>query len=428
MEDLLVHILRGGITAVMNVLLLFTLAQPRFGRWVTISTAALVCLLDLATSIWFYSIGNLTALAQFDVIFLLFVGLALKPLMRDNLMQWCFNFLTAMNVYAIVVVLSYHLCDFFQNRTYANSFLRLLLYYLLILLFRWYLKPLYQRAAKNWSAFLVLALCVFFNFAYYFVCTEDVEQTLTDAMWPMLLLIGLTIAVYGTVFFFLKTTLQEYGLREENLKIKNDAELLQLSANSMAQRLNLMVEAAQQNSRAAHDRRHFNNMLLELLNQGDRQAAIDLLQKQNQAVPKISRVYCENPAVNAAVSHYAWAAEQAELKTHIELDIPNELPVDALEFSMVVSNLMENAVLACRKLPKESEKHINFVCRNVGRLLLEIENPCTDDTVLDQNNYPITGEAGHGIGSKSVIAFAKKYECELIFSIQNGIFRVRLLV
>ncbi|MEG0377826.1 MAG: GHKL domain-containing protein [Eubacterium sp.] len=428
MDMLMINVFRGGVTAVMNVLLLFTLAQPKYGKRVTITAAVVVFLLDLVTSILFYQSGNLTALVQFDVVFLLAVGVLLKPLMRDSLMQWCFNFLTAVNVYAIVVVLSYHLCDFFPNPYYANSFLRFFLYLLLILAFRHYLKPLYQRVAENWSAFFVLAICVFLNFAYYFVCTEDVEQTLTDTMWPMLLLIGLTLAVYGTVFFFLKKTLRTHALREENLKMKNDAQLLQLSVNAMAQRLELMDEVTQQNSRASHDRRHFNNMLLELLEMGESQSAIDLLKKQTRLVPKVSCVYCENNTVNATVSHYAGFAEQSGILTRIELDIPNDLAVDALELSMVIANLLENAILACCNLPKEREKQIKFVCCNAGRLLLEIENPCGPDVGLDENGYPVAQEEGHGIGSKSVIAFTKKYEGELIYNIQNGRFCVRLLV
>lgn len=428
MDELITNILRGGITAVMNVLLLFTLAQPKYGKLVTIVTASLVFLMDLLTSIIFYNVGNLTALAQFDVIFLLLVGVLLKPLMRDSLMQWCFTYLTAANIYAIVVVISYHLCDFFPYPHYANSYLRLALYCLLILLFQWYLKPLYQRVADNWSAFFILAISIFLNFAYYFVCTEDVEQTLTDAMWPMLLLIGLTIAVYGTVFFFLKKTLQEYALREENLKMKNDAQLLQVSANSMAQRLNFMEEVARQNSRAAHDRRHFNNMLLELIEQGESGEAAALLKKQNQVSPKICRVYCENTLINAAVCHYVALAEQNGIKSELDLDIPSDIALDSLELAMVISNLMENAIQACNRLAVEAEKHIDFTCHNAGRLLLEIENTCDVTTALDESNLPRATEKGHGIGSKSVLAFTKKYDGEIIYGVDKGIFRVRLLV
>ena len=207
-----------------------------------------------------------------------------------------------------------------------------------------------------------------------------------------------------------------------------EREYLQLAAGNMSQRLELMEEVSAQNSRAAHDRRHFNNVLLELLEQEKTGEATALLQSQNQMTQKISRVYCENPAVNAAVCHYAALAEQVGISTETQLDIPRELTVDSLEFSMVVSNLLENAIQACGRIADGTKLYLRFTCKSVGRLLLEMENPCGPDAALDGNGYPLASQEDHGIGSKSVIAFAKKYDGELIYNIENGVFRVRLLV
>ena len=96
--------------------------------------------------------------------------------------------------------------------------------------------------------------------------------------------------------------------------------------------------------------------------------------------------------------------------------------------SMVVSNLMENAIQSCENLPRNQTPYLRFTCRSVGRLLLEMENPCAEGTVLDESGYPVARGEGHGIGSKSVIAFAKEHDGELIYKIENGVFRVRLLV
>lgn len=125
---------------------------------------------------------------------------------------------------------------------------------------------------------------------------------------------------------------------------------------------------------------------------------------------------------------YANFAEQSGIPIEIELEIPKELQVDSLELSMVVSNLLENAIQACLKKRGNHGKFIHFICHNVGRLLLEMENSCEEDTTLDKDGYPVTHEEGHGIGSKSVLAFARKYDGELIYSIKNEIFQVRLLV
>lgn len=133
--------------------------------------------------------------------------------------------------------------------------------------------------------------------------------------------------------------------------MQNERNYLQLAAGNMSQRLKLMAEVAAQNSRAAHDRRHFNNVLLKLLEQSKNYEATALLQGQNQSGPSISTAYCENPAVNAAVCHYAGLAKQAGIAVEISLDIPDAVHVDSLELAMVVSNLMENAIQAGQKLP-----------------------------------------------------------------------------
>ena len=141
-----------------------------------------------------------------------------------------------------------------------------------------------------------------------------------------------------------------------------------------------------------------------------------------------STAYCEDPAINAAVCHYASMAEQAGIRTEICLDIPDNLDVDPIGFSMVISNLMENAIHSCQNLPQGKTPYLRLTCHPVGRLLLEIENPCSPDTTLDGNGLPAVRSEGHGIGSKSVAAFARNYDAELLYEIANGVFRVRLLV
>ena len=207
-----------------------------------------------------------------------------------------------------------------------------------------------------------------------------------------------------------------------------EREYMQLAASNMAHRLELMEEVSAQNSRISHDQRHFNNVLLELLAQGKTDEATALLQSQNKAVRVDDKVYCENPTVNAAVCHYAALAQQAGIEVQAALDIPAGLAVDSLELSMVVSNLMENAIHACEKLPGGQKRYLRFTARPVGRLLLEMENPCPADTVLGNDGLPVAQKKNHGVGSKSVIAFANQYGGELLYQIKAGVFRVRLLV
>lgn len=428
MTSLFPDLLRAVITDVMLVLLLSTMATPKYkSKAVYIIATTIILVANVSVNCYFYLLENYTAVFYVDLAMLIVIGVALKPLFTDKIMQWCFSYITMANIYAIVVFLSYMLCDIFPRPIYGNAYLRLILFSVIVFVFYKWVSKLYRKVLDYWHIYILPAISLLACLLSYFL-GGNIEETLTSNYVPLLFVMLLGLSVYVSIIHSLKTITEQYAMREENQKIQTEKEYLQLAAGNMSQRLKLMQEVSAQNSRAAHDRRHFNNVLLELLEQGKNDEAYTLLQSHNQSVPKINKVYCENPAVNAAVCHYAGLAEKAGIPMELMLDIPSDVNVDSLELSMAVSNLMENAIQACEKLPQDKAPHLRFTCRSVGRLLLEIENPCVKETLLDDSGYPLTHEKGHGIGSKSVITFAKKYDGELIYKIENGVFRVRLLV
>ncbi len=428
MTSLFPDLLRAVITDVMLVLLLSTMATPKYkSKVVYIIATTIILVANVSANCYFYLLENYTAVFYVDLAMLMLIGVALKPLFTDKIMQWCFSYITMVNIYAIVVFLSYMLCDIFPRPIYGNAYLRLILFSVIVFVFHKWVSKLYRKVLDYWHIYILPVVSLLACLLSYFL-GGNIEEMLTSNYVPLLFVMLLGFSVYVSIIHSLKTITEQYAMREENQKMQAEREYLQLAASNMSQRLELMQEVSAQNSRAAHDRRHFNNVLLELLEHGETGEAAAMLQSHNQSVPKINKVYCGNPAVNAAVCHYAGLAEQAGISTEIELDIPIDLSVDSLELSMVVSNLLENAIQACGRLTDSSNPYLRFTCRSVGRLLLEMENPCTEDTALDESGYPFTSQKNHGIGSKSVIAFAKKYDGELIYKIENGVFRARLLV
>lgn len=421
-------LLRAVITDIMLILLLSTMATPKYkSKFLYIFVTTIILVANVSADCYFYLKENYTAVFYVDLAMLIVIGIALKPLFIDKIMQWCFSYITMLNIYVAVVFLSYVLRDIFPSPSYGIVYLRLIFFSLIVVVFHKWVSKLYRNVLDYWHIYILPIVSLLACFLVYFF-GGDIEEILDYKRVPLLFLILLGLSVYVSIIHTLTTITRQYAMREENQKMQAEREYLQLAAGNMAHRLELMEEVSAQNSRAAHDRRHFNNVLMELLEQGKTSEAAALLGNHDQAVPKISRVYCENHAVNAAVSHYAGLAEQAGIMAEINLDIPSDLTIDALELSMVVSNLMENAIQVCASLPKNQLPYLQFTCRSVGRLLLEMENPCADGVVLDENGYPVAVEAGHGIGSKSVIAIAKKYDGELLYKIENGVFRVRLLV
>jgi hypothetical protein len=413
-------ILRSFVTNALLVGLLFTLARPKCRRRTFWAVYCGIVLLDLALNIYFYMRNDYTTLGKLDILFFILIGAAAKPLFRETWMQWLFNCLTVMNVYAITVIVSYYLCGLFPYPAYAVIVLRFLIFAGFILLFLKKLRPLYRQATERWSVYLFVAIGLFANFGWYFMSSADVKQTLTANAGPLLLLVLVTVLVYFAIFASLKKTLREALLKEENMKMQWDKELTK-------QRLSLMDETVRQMSIAQHDRRHFNNTLLSLLERGEGDRAAEMIKRQSEALPKKPQSYCENVSVNAAVSYYAELARQRGVQCDLRLDVPEKLEVDELSLAMAVSNLMENAVNAAAALP-DKRGTLRFTAVAAGQLIFEMSNPCGPMAALDRQGLPVPHEAGHGNGTRSIVAFVKACGGELAYEIKNGIFKVRMMV
>lgn len=428
MQNLISDMLRGSVSYTMNMLLLFTLTRSTQGRRSTFLISALYFVINMASTFWFYIYSDLTSLSHFSIVLYIVLGLSLKLLSRTSFMQWSFNFLTTVNIGAIIIILSFHLGKLFPYPQYVHTLIRFLLYLLIIVMFRRYLQPFYNSVSNNWRIYSLLVICIFLNLSYYFVVTTDIQHTLLASKWPLLLLSTLSLTAYGTIFYAMRRLTAMHALETEHLKDLHERALLSQAASTMTERLQFMEKLAHEHSLLSHDRRHFNNMLLGLLQQGEIAEAMTCLRKQNEIKMQSGPVYCENNAVNAVVSYYLGVAEQKGLHVKANLSLAAELPVDSLEMALVVANLLENAIQGVLLLPEERRDVIHLSCRQVGRLLLEITNPCMESVILGVDGLPHATQEGHGVGTKSIAAFAAKYGAELLYAVRDGRFRVRLLI
>ena len=421
MEMFLPNLLRGIVSAVMNVVLLISLLQPKFRRKTTNLVMLVILALNLSTAVFCYSSGNLTLLAKIDVVLVTLQCFAVWPFFRDSFMQWLFSYITVMNVSFIVTILSFIFSRYLPYPAYANTVLRLFLFMAIILLFRKVLRPLYRQVVEHWAVFFYVAGSAFLAFSWFMFNSDNIVQTLTIETAPLLWLILVTLAAYGSVFHSLKSVGAEY-------RLKQDKAILELSGETMKQRLSLMEEAVGQMRVVQHDQRHLNATLLELMQKGDVENAAALLRQQIAALPQRPVRYCDNITVNAAVSYYAALAEGRRIRCELSLDIPEKLPFSELALSMVLSNLMENAIHACEKLGLQEERFLCVRAIYTGQLILEVENPYSGGVLLDEDGYPTAREEGHGWGGESVRAFARENGGELLYLVENGMFNVRLLI
>lgn len=417
----LADVLRAIVSTTANVVLMLSLLQPKYGKGVTRLAMLGVLSADLGTAIFCYLIGNLTLLAKIDTVLFAVLCFAVKPLFTDTFMQWLFSYITIQNISDIVIILSFILSRPMPYPPYANVVIRLVLFAFFYWLLRFKVRPLYRQMVEHWNVFFYVALAVWATFSYYVVISDDIVTTLTEQAAPMTLVVAIALTAYASIFYYLQSLRKEYCLEQDKLR-------LQLSGETMKQRLALMDESVRQMSVVQHDQRHLNAALLELIKNGQADKASALITQQTAALPQKPARYCDNLAVSAAVSYYAAMAAQRGIRCEIRLGVPETLAFSELALSMALANLMENAIHACDRLEPGRERYLRVSAVYTGQLILEVENPYSGEAALDESGYPVAREQSHGQGSQSIRAFVEESGGEISYKIKNDVFNVRLLI
>lgn len=175
-----------------------------------------------------------------------------------------------------------------------------------------------------------------------------------------------------------------------------------------------------------HDMRHQLRTVASLAQAGDMAALLDYVGKSQEKLDAIvPRRYCSHPVLDAVLTDAAAQAERLGIGLEIEIALPEELPVDALELSIVFANALENAMEAVRNLPEDRRR---ILCRSVAepRFIVEISNPYAGRIAFNHRGIPVADKPGHGIGTRSIVAFAEKYGALCLFRAEDGWFRLRL--
>lgn len=420
MKELLPDFLRAIVSTTMNVLLMISLLQPKYGKKVTRLAMLGILAADLGTAVYCYLSGNLTLLAKIDMVLFAVLCFAVKPLFKDTFMQWLFSYITIQNISDIVIIVSFIGSRHLPFPPYANVAIRLVLFVLFYWLLRYYVRPLYRQVVEHWNVFFYVALAVYITYTYVVVTSDDIVVTLTTQAIPLLLITAISVTAYISVFHSLKTLSEEHILREEKLRSDNRQELLQTELATQES----FVALAKQNR---HDLRHHNALLADYLERGDVEGAKEyLLQNDAHITETALKQYCKNPVANAVLRIYARRAEGNGISLITETDVPEKLPLTAPETGELFSNLLENACEACEKM--ESGGLVALTVHTDDSLRLELRNSVPVQTVYDGAGLPLTTKASGGTGTRSVATIVQKYHGMLRFSQESDIFVTQMIL
>jgi len=167
-----------------------------------------------------------------------------------------------------------------------------------------------------------------------------------------------------------------------------------------------------------HDIRNHLTVLAELLKTGQSGPAYEYLSNLEEAAAELSfAVQTGNAAVDALLGSKFQAAQQKAVRIRCELEIPRQNAVRDMDWCILLSNALDNAVRACEKLPEE-ERQIQISSRKKGNFyLITIENSCEKELKTVPED---------GIGLSNIRAVAERYHGAVENTVCKGVYRLQI--
>ncbi len=204
----------------------------------------------------------------------------------------------------------------------------------------------------------------------------------------------------------------------------SDREMLLLRQHMEMQQENM--KALEQNYRvqrkSAHEFEHHIQVIRNLADRGEVDAIREYTErlKKNRAICVYS-VNSNHPVIDVILNQKYQTARENDIKMQIQVNDLSEVTIPADSLVVVLTNLLDNAIEACRRIDGYREI-IGCVLYNDG-LYISIRNTSEPVQIVD-GKIPTSKQdsLSHGFGLMSVTYVLDKLEAEYTFGYEDGWF------
>ena len=197
--------------------------------------------------------------------------------------------------------------------------------------------------------------------------------------------------------------------------------------------MEIMRQSQEETRRQRHELRHHMLALEEMLSQNQKDRAMEYVRSLRESTAALpSSFYCDNLVINAIVGQYLNTAKAEGIQVDTDIRTGAVLPLKDEDLCVLLTNILENALEACRAVEKKQDRFILLkISANEEHLVLTSENStdpsvvfCEDDTI--PSSKPDAQDHGYGIPTMRRIV-EKQYGM-LKLSAHDGCFTVKVSI
>lgn len=218
-------------------------------------------------------------------------------------------------------------------------------------------------------------------------------------------------------------------LSQYNLQLSEYTNSILLSqSESFQKQLDAINSTDEQIKILRHNMRYDYIVVSDMLSAGDTAGALEYLGSIGQKLDEAKKVsYCSNVTANAILTYYIECAKSKDIATEVHFSMPENIDIDIIDFTAAVANALDNAVNACAKVVGK-QKRLRIRTTENKQYIVEIANSYEGMVSFDEDGLPVSKESGHGIGTRSISAFAQKNNAVLDYDITEEWFKLRIVL
>lgn len=244
------------------------------------------------------------------------------------------------------------------------------------------------------------------------------------ANWQILIGIVLLLLINVATFYLYDSIIAEMDEKMAN-------KMLIQQNNNYERQFELMKTALAATRSFRHDLMNHISILYSLFENNDREKLKEYLSElMEEKVIKKEYAHSGNLVIDSILNFKLQEADSLGVHVTLELSVPEQLAVKSFDMTVILGNLLDNAIHACNRLP-EDRKIIKSVIRyDKGRLIIDIKNQYSNTILYENGNIITTNDdkKNHGIGLLNVRNAVEKYQGLLNIEHSDDIFSVTALL
>lgn len=261
-----------------------------------------------------------------------------------------------------------------------------------------------QAVKTSWFQ-IVIPICSIFclTILYGTIGSVDIKTIYLMALLVCFVLMALNVLLLAFFAYTARINKERTELAAHNERLKmqmrNHQEIRQIYENLRMLR---------------HDLNNHLHTLHGFIGLGEYQKADAYIEEMTEAVDELTSAYCQtgNMALDALISSKAGISRASGISMKVNALVPPRLSIPDNQLTVLLGNLLNNAIDACKKIPEGQDRVIgvDIFYRNKN-LFISVKNPTNGEEKYAAHRWFTTKQNTfeHGFGLKSIDLIVSQY-------------------